>query len=120
MITLVVFLAGGLGAGLRYLFDVGIHGLRGRPTTLGTSLVNIFGSVALGLFLGLSFAGETSSFARAVTMTGLCGGLTTWSTASVETLRLLRSRGPWWAVLQTCGTFAVALAAAAIAANATA
>ena len=69
-----------------------------RPTTRsavcarwpwGTALINVSGSLLLGLLTGLGTRGLPSD-AVLVLGTGLLGGWTTFSTASVETVRLLQ------------------------------
>lgn len=59
---------------------------------VGTTVINVSGSLALGLLVGLALTGTLSAEWRLVLGTGLLGGYTTFSTASVETVRLLRSR----------------------------
>jgi fluoride exporter len=55
----------------------------------GTLTVNLIGSFLLGLLAGLALSYSSSSTAKTVIGTGFCGGLTTWSTASWETVRLV-------------------------------
>lgn len=82
MIALVA-LAGGLGACLRLLVDRAVSERTRRP--LGTLVVNVTGSFALGLAVAALPAGELS-----VLGTGVLGGYTTFSAASVEALALGR------------------------------
>ncbi|HAM25639.1 MAG TPA: chromosome condensation protein CrcB, partial [Microbacteriaceae bacterium] len=58
----------------------------------GTTVINVTGSLVLGLLVGLALNGAISAEWRLVLGTGLMGGYTTFSTASVETVRLLQSR----------------------------
>jgi CrcB protein len=92
MTWLWVALAGGLGAVLRHLVHAAIAG-SGRPSSWATLGVNVLGSFALGLVVGL-----TSGLAPWVPVvgTGLLGGFTTFSTASAESAELWREgrRGP--------------------------
>ena len=64
-----------------------------RPTRcpLGTMVVNASGSLVLGFLTGLSLYHGLGPHVLAVAGFGLCGGYTTWSTASWETLHLVRS-----------------------------
>ncbi|WP_019201819.1 CrcB family protein [Tsukamurella sp. 1534] len=87
MTTLLVCLGGGLGAVLRFLVDTG---LRARLTVWSTAVINASGSLALGLLAGAAAGNGIGGAALAVFGTGLCGGYTTFSTATVETLGLLR------------------------------
>lgn len=90
--TVLVFiataLAGGLGAALRFFLD-GLLKARTRATfPYGTALVNLTGSFALGIVTGVAANGWLPPEAAAVLGVGLLGGYTTFSTASVETVRL--------------------------------
>jgi len=80
----LVALGGGLGAVLRFVVDGLVGRWRGVP--LGTLVVNVSGSFALGLAVGLLPDGD----ALAVLGTGLLGGYTTFSAASVEAVTLAR------------------------------
>ena len=65
---------------------------------LGTLLANLVGGYLIGLFVGLfSFTSSFSPELRLFIITGILGGLTTFSTFSVEAVTLL-SRGQYgWA-----------------------
>ena len=108
---LVVAVAGGAGAGLRYVLDrlIGARGRGGFP--LGILVVNITGSFALGLLTGL---GTVVVPQLAVVLgTGLLGGYTTFSAVSVDSV-LLAERGRWRdAAADLLGTLVVCVAAAA-------
>lgn len=88
MTWLAVALGGGLGAIARFVTDAGIKARAPRSWPLGTFAINVVGSCVLGLVSGLAMP---SVWAPLLT-TGFCGGFTTFSTASVETLTLLRAR----------------------------
>ncbi len=60
----------------------------GRGFPVGTVLVNVFGSFLLGLLLAEASRWNLSDDTRLLLGTGLCGALTTFSTFSVEALRL--------------------------------
>jgi fluoride exporter len=84
--------AGGvLGSVARYLASLLIPAVAGFP--YATLFVNITGSFIIGLYSTLSgpdgrlFA---STRQRQFVMTGFCGGYTTFSAFSLETVRLLR------------------------------
>lgn len=101
--------AGGAGAGLRYLLDRLVPARGGFP--LGILVVNVTGSFALGVLTGLgSVIAPDAAF---VLGAGLLGGYTTFSTVSVESV-LLAERGRWMdAAANLLGTLVVAAAAAA-------
>ncbi len=112
-LALIVALAGGAGAVLRALLihHVGVRRL--DPLPLGTVLVNGSGSLLLGILTGLSLYHGLGSRLLAVIGVGLCGGYTTWSTASWESIHLLRTGHRTEAIVYTFGGLAVCLGAAA-------
>ena len=112
-LALVVALAGGAGAVLRALLIHHVGVRRDDPLPLGTVLVNASGSLLLGILTGLSIYHGLGSHLLAVIGVGLCGGYTTWSTASWETVHLLHSGLRRHAVIYTVGGLAVCLGAAA-------
>jgi CrcB protein len=75
--------------------------------------VNATGSLPLGILTGLSLYHGLGSHVLAVAGIGLCGGYTTWSTASWETVHLLRTGHRSEAVFYTFGGLIVCLGAAA-------
>ncbi len=112
--VLALALAGGLGAGTRFLLD-GMIGSRVRTSfPLGTVLINITGSFLLGIVSGLAVSGAVPQSVVLVAGTGFLGGYTTFSTASVETVRLVRSGRTVLALVSGLGTLACALGAAAL------
>jgi len=112
-LALLVAATGGLGAVLRALIihHVGLH--RGDPLPVGTLVVNASGSLLLGVLTGLSLYHGLGPRWLAVAGTGLCGGYTTWSTASWETVHLVHTGHRTEAVVYTLGGLAVCLAGAA-------
>jgi len=97
-----IALAGGLGAVARLVLDGAIQA-RLSTFPLGTLLVNLSGSFLLGLVVGLGAAAVLPEPVQVVVGTGFLGGYTTFSTASVETVRLLRDRRPEAAVAHGFG-----------------
>jgi fluoride exporter len=112
-LALVVALAGGAGAVLRALLIHHVSVRRDDPLPVGTMLVNASGSLLLGILTGLSLYHGLGSHLLAVIGVGLCGGYTTWSTASWETIHLLHIGHRTEALVYTVGGLAVCLAAAA-------
>lgn len=108
-IALVV--AGGVGAGARYLLDAVLPKPRGFP--LGILVVNVAGSLLLGLVTGLGASVLDPTWAL-VLGTGLLGGFTTFSTVSVESAMLAQRRMWMLAAANVLGTLAAAVAAAAL------
>lgn len=87
MTLLLVLVGGALGASCRFLIDRAVT-LRFTNPHLpwGTLLVNVSGSLLLGLLAAL--AGRLSGWYHPLVATGFCGALTTYSTFSHETVRL--------------------------------
>lgn len=88
MTALLVALAGGLGAVARLVLDGWATGRTGGRYPAGTLLVNVTGSLLLGLVTGLAAGALLPPRWALVLGTGLLGGFTTFSTAAVETVRL--------------------------------
>jgi CrcB protein len=107
---LVAGVAGGVGAGLRYVVDRLVTHRRGMRFPVGILVVNVSGSFALGLLTGLGAA--VSSELSLVLGLGLLGGYTTFSTVSVETVLLAQRRRWGDAALNLFGTLALAALAA--------
>lgn len=115
MIVLAVVLAGGLGAAARFLLD-GL--IRARTTTgfpVGTILINVTGSLALGLVTGLTLNHTAPDQLRLIAGTGFLGGYTTFSTASFETVRLTQEKRFAAALLNGIGTLLTTTTTAAAA-----
>jgi CrcB protein len=112
-LALLVALAGGAGAALRawVVHHVGLR--RSDPLPVGTLLVNASGSFVFGLLTGLALYHALGSRPAAVIGIGLCGGYTTWSAASWETVHLFQTGHRAEAVVYTLGGLGVCLAAAA-------
>ncbi|WP_214468089.1 fluoride efflux transporter FluC [Microbacterium flavescens] len=109
---LVIAVAGGAGAGLRYVLDrvIGTRGAGRFP--LGILVVNVTGSLALGVLTGLGAL--VAPQLALVLGTGLLGGYTTFSAVSVDSV-LLAERGRWRdAAADLLGTLVLSVAAAAL------
>lgn len=88
---LLVALGGATGASLRFLIDGWVRQLVADRFPLGTVVVNVVGSAALGLVLRVVDAGAPA-WIMPLVGTGVCGALTTFSTFSYDTVLLLERR----------------------------
>jgi CrcB protein len=93
MIYFWVALGGGIGSMARLWLSVHVALLTGLAFPWGTVLVNIIGSLVIGFFA--TFTGPSGRLvvpvdAQAFVMVGLCGGFTTFSAFSLQTLELAR------------------------------
>jgi CrcB protein len=88
-----VALGGALGSMARFWMADAVAALTGPAFPWGTLAINIIGSFVIGLFYALSGPGgrvDVSSDARIFVMIGLCGGFTTFSSFSLQTLLLFQ------------------------------
>ena len=113
MLAVAVGLAAACGAVLRYLIDQAVSRRRGGAFPAGTWLINISGSLLLGLLAGLATRHGLSASAVAIVGTGVCGGYTTFSTFSFESVRLMEEGAGLGALANLAGSVGAGLAAAA-------
>lgn len=118
LLAVVVVVSGGLAAVLRYGVSTFVASRspssRLRRFPWAVLLVNALGSALAGCAAGLAATSVLSADARLVLVTGVAGGLTTFSTFSVETVDLVR-RGGWRTAVASCAlnlTVGLALAVA--------
>lgn len=108
---LLVFLGAGLGGALRHAFNGLAARVVGSDFPTGTLVINVVGSLAIGLLAGyFAFKGESTQSMRLFLTTGLLGGFTTFSAFALETTHLLQ-RGQLGAALgYACGSVALSVA----------
>jgi CrcB protein len=97
MSALVIFLGSGLGGLARWWLSGVVAGRVGETFPWGTLVVNVTGSFVIGLFAGLT--GPEGRYLappvfRQFFMMGICGGYTTFSSFSLQTLNLAE-QGEW-------------------------
>ena len=111
ILLLALAVAGGLGAVARFALDSFITNRWTAPLTLGTVVVNVTGSLLLGLLTGWALSNDGAQI-LAVLGVGFLGGYTTFSTASVEAARLVRSGRGLGAAVHAVSMVVLGLAAA--------
>jgi CrcB protein len=112
---LLVGLGGGLGSIARYLCQRWFLINHPHHFPWGTLTVNIAGCFLIGAFWGLSFR----SFAgnehwKLFLMTGICGGFTTFSAFTLESIGLLREQRTALFFLYVAGSLVLGLLATLI------
>ncbi|MFZ4763778.1 MAG: fluoride efflux transporter CrcB [Roseimicrobium sp.] len=112
MNSLLVALGGALGSLARYGACALAARWFGEAFPWGTLLVNVSGSFAIGFFAtltGMEGRWLLPPAARTFFMVGICGGFTTFSSFSLQTLNLARD-GAWlYAGLNILGSVALCL-----------
>jgi CrcB protein len=115
--TLWVALGGAIGSTLRYWIAVWALPVS-RALPIGTIGINIAGSFIIAFFGTLTLSSgrfPASESARLFVMVGICGGFTTFSSFSLQTLDLLRG-GAWGRAMANIG-LSVILCLASVAAG---
>jgi len=112
LLFVAVALAGGAGAALRLFLDGVVRARVRTALPVGTLLINVVGSLLLGLITGLTLAAWLPEAWHLVLGGGLMGGFTTFSTASVETVRLAQDRRSLAALVNGLGMLVLAVSCA--------
>ena len=95
---LVIAVGASLGAWLRWLLGMKLNALF-PSIPPGTVVANMFGGYIIGLAIAFLAASPTLSPEwRLLIITGFCGGLTTFSTFSAETVALIQEGRLLWAL----------------------
>jgi CrcB protein len=112
--ALLVGVGGGLGAAARFWVADTIRARRPTGFPWGTWVVNVAGSLLIGVFTGwIVLAGMGEGWHLALVI-GFCGGLTTFSTAVVETVTILRGGRTGAAVVHALVTLGASVAAVVV------
>lgn len=89
MIYLLIALGGATGSVLRYLLGGAVQRSTGSGFPIGTMVVNVSGCFLIGILVRQFLNMQLSNDLRALLIVGFCGGFTTFSTFSAETLALI-------------------------------
>ncbi|RMB77505.1 fluoride efflux transporter CrcB [Rhodococcus sp. SBT000017] len=113
MTTLWIACAGSAGAIARFVLDGVIRQWRKSEFPWATAIINVTGSLILGFVTGLVLFHGPSQELQQIMGVGFCGGYTTFSTASMETVRLLQRREYLLGVVNGAGTLLMTVTAGA-------
>jgi CrcB protein len=89
MIFLLIAVGGAAGSLLRYLIGGAVQRMSAGGFPIGTMFVNVSGCFLIGILLRQFLNMQVSPELRALLIVGFCGGFTTFSTFSAETLGLI-------------------------------
>jgi len=113
MTVAMVLLGGAIGAPLRYLTDLFVQSRRNSVLPWGTFIVNVVGSLVLGVITALAGGVALPAWVLPLVATGFCGALTTFSTFGYETIRLLEEGSTLAAATNSLASLGVGLGACA-------
>ena len=109
---LVVFLGAGIGGALRHGVNLASAKLFGLGFPYGTMIVNIVGSLAMGVLAGyFAFRTGVPQHMRLFLTTGILGGFTTFSAFSLDAVLLMERHAYWSAALYVAGSVILSLVA---------
>ena len=111
MIALLVGLGALVGAPARYLTDRAVQSAHDTRLPWGTMTVNALASLVLGIVVGDA---TLSPNVLALVGTGFCGSLSTFSTFSFETVRLVEDREWFHAIANVSVSLLVGLGAVSL------
>ncbi len=111
-LMLLASAGGALGAGGRYLVNVGIGRWLGAGFPWATLSVNIVGSLLMGIIIEIfALRYQGSMEARTFLTTGILGGFTTFSAFSLDFVTLLERKQALGAALYLAGSVSISIAA---------
>ncbi|MGE0715680.1 MAG: CrcB family protein [Alphaproteobacteria bacterium] len=114
---LAVMIGSALGGGARYGAELAWpYGPPDAGLPMATLAVNIAGSLAAGIVLGLTLPGGPLPVGRTALflVTGFCGGFTTFSAFTLHTVAMLQEGEPWLALTYILLSVVLSVAAAGI------
>jgi CrcB protein len=100
-VILLAFLGGAIGSVWRYRWSGWVAQRIGETLPFGTLVVNLTGSLIIGFaanYVRPDLHREFAEIVRVFVAVGICGGLTTFSSFTLQTFHLLRERRFWIAL----------------------
>ncbi|MSP02136.1 MAG: fluoride efflux transporter CrcB [Acetobacteraceae bacterium] len=104
---------GALGSVARFWMTGAVATLTGPRFPYGTLLINVLGSFVIGVIAGITLTPERMGMhpdVRIFLMVGICGGFTTFSAFSLQTLELMQAGDMVPALLYVAGSVVLCLA----------
>ena len=112
MTYLIVFVGAGIGGALRHGVNLAAARLFGTGFPLGTLIVNVAGSFAMGMLAGYFLLRPgIAQPARLFLTTGILGGFTTFSAFSLDAALLIERHAYWLAAAYVAGSVAASILA---------
>ena len=112
MMVLYVGIGGALGSILRFLVMKLTTQWVGIGFPYGTLVVNVLGSLVMGLVIGWGVhKGQMTQELRTFMAVGVLGGFTTFSTFSLDVVSLFERGGQWQAMLYVCASVTLSVVA---------
>ncbi len=109
---LSVAIGGTLGVLARYALQGAMYAVAPRGFPYATIVINVVGCFAIGVIIALADErGLIGAQWRLLLTTGFCGGFTTFSTFTYETIALFRDGELLYGLLYSGGSIALGLAA---------
>ena len=119
MTILAIALGGAIGSVLRYLVGGAVQRASHAGFPFGTFTVNVVGCLIVGVVMQLHMNTEPAPAVRGLLVVGFCGGFTTFSAFTSETVGLMYGGEYWKALVYVLITVALCLSATMIGLNLT-